>query len=348
MHELISQGHDVRRVADDLLRTLRDAFLVANAGGRVPYEGPEHEAEALAALARDMGNAALVRAIELLGQAIVDVRQQTVADPRLVLEVAVVRVARRESRSLAETLVDRVERLERQLAGGASPPTGPAPASGAPGAAAPAAGARAAPAAGGPVLARRAGPRPAADRPAPAAPGPQAPPVADPPAASGPQAPPGADPQAPPVLDLDTVIEVWPRALGALKTPVRAAIQDAQPVAIEHGAIVFGVPKRRYEAIGNRFRAEADSIKAAFAAELGFQPKFLLRPHDFDAPGAFRAGSGSADAGATGAGEDEEDPDDEQIDLTELEDAPDAPPPDTIARLVDDLGAQVVEERPRN
>ncbi|MBJ6962321.1 hypothetical protein, partial [Vibrio cholerae] len=91
-------------------------------------------------LARDMGNAALVRAIELLGQAIVDVRQQTVADPRLVLEVAVVRGARRESRSPAETLVDRVERPERQLAGGASPPGAP-PAPGAPGAAAPAPGA---------------------------------------------------------------------------------------------------------------------------------------------------------------------------------------------------------------
>ena len=37
-----------------------------------------------------------------------------------------------------------------------------------------------------------------------------------------------------------------------------------------------------------------------------------------------------------------------EIDLNELVDAPDAPPPDTVARLVSDLGAQVVEERPRS
>ena len=40
VHELLTQGHDVRRVADDLLRTLRDAFMAANADGRVPYDGP--------------------------------------------------------------------------------------------------------------------------------------------------------------------------------------------------------------------------------------------------------------------------------------------------------------------
>ena len=118
VHELLTQGHDVRRVADDLLRTMRDAFMAANAAGRVPYDGPAEEAAKLAALAQAMGNALLVRGIEILGQSIVDIRQQTVADPRLVLEVAVVRVARREARTSVETLLERVERLERQLASG--------------------------------------------------------------------------------------------------------------------------------------------------------------------------------------------------------------------------------------
>jgi hypothetical protein len=83
---------------------LRDAFLAANAQGRVPYDGPAEEATKLAALAQAMGNALVVRAIEILGQAIIDIRQQTVADPRLVLEVAVVRVTRREARTSVETL----------------------------------------------------------------------------------------------------------------------------------------------------------------------------------------------------------------------------------------------------
>jgi DNA polymerase-3 subunit gamma/tau len=295
-----------------------------------------------------------VRALEILGQAIVDVRQQTVADPRLVLEVAVVRIARRESRSLAETLVERVERLERQLAGGAtagaaappnsvavpavpnvsagpdSPGRTPAPARSA---------------SGGPVLAKRA----SAARARP----PAEPPVADDGDAPPPDPPPSAEietaieTETATVLDLDATIEAWPHVLGALKAPVRAAIQDAQPIAIENGAIVFGLPRLRHDAIGKRFRAEADAIKGAFAAHLGFQPKFLLRPHDFDAPGALKAASAASaqtDADGGPGGDAEED----EIDLSELADAPDAPPTDTISRLVNDLGAQVVEERPRN
>ena len=93
-------------------RTRRAAF---------PYDGPAAEAEQLTELAQRIGNVALVRGIEVMGQAIVDIRGQAIADPRLVLEVAVVRLARRESRTREETLLDRVERLERQIAGGAAP-----------------------------------------------------------------------------------------------------------------------------------------------------------------------------------------------------------------------------------
>ena len=36
----ITSGVDARRLADDLLKTLRDAFVLAAAAGRVPYDGP--------------------------------------------------------------------------------------------------------------------------------------------------------------------------------------------------------------------------------------------------------------------------------------------------------------------
>jgi hypothetical protein len=39
---------------------------------------------------------------------------------------------------------------------------------------------------------------------------------------------------------------------------------------------------------------------------------------------------------------------DDDVDLTELVDAHDAPPSDSVARLMTDLGAEVVEERPRD
>jgi len=313
LHEMLASGHEVRRIADDLLRTLRDAFMVANARGRVPYEGPDEEAAALDVLAQSMGNAALVRAIELLGRAIVDVRQQTVADPRLVLEVVVVRIARREARTSVETLLERVERLERQLAG--------APVAAAPGAptTAPAKERRS-----GAVLAARGTPKaaPAAE-------------TATEPVEDAAPAPAAAEVD----LNLDDVIDAWPAVLAALKTPVAAAIQEAQPIGIERNSIVFGVSRTRYEATNKRFRGEADAIKQAFASQLGFEPRFQLRAHDFDAPGALRPEP-----------DDHEDGGESPVDLDELVDAvdaDDAPPTDSVARLVADLGAQVLDERPR-
>jgi DNA polymerase-3 subunit gamma/tau len=332
VNEMLTQGHDVRRVADDLLRTLRDAFLAANAHGRVPYDGPAEEASKLAALAQAMGNALVVRAIEILGQAIIDIRQQTVADPRLVLEVAVVRVTRREARTSVETLFERVERLERQLAGGGG--AGPAPA--APAASAPATPASAAPASGsGPVLAPRATRAPKAEAaPAPASESP--PPAAPPPAVAHDGA-----------FDPDDVIEAWPNVLEGLKAPLKAVVQHAQPIGVESGVVVFGVPRQRFDAINGRFRSEADTIKDAFASQLGFQPRFMLRPHDFDAPGALRPVTGNAAvADATPVIDLHEEA--QAIDLDELVDAPDAAPTDSVARLVSDLGAQIVEERPRD
>ena len=226
VHDLVASGHDVRRVADDLLRTLRDAFLQANASGRVPYDGAPEECERLAALAKEMGNPAVVRAIEILGDAIVDIRGQAVADPRLVLEVAVVRIARREARTREETLLDRVERLEQRLgrrradamhrAGAPRPRRARAPA----------------PVPGGPVLARR-------ERAAKAGR------VG---ASSGRAGPGRRQPAAPAERDdpsrpaptrrrsrSTTSSRRGRRRSTCLKAPVRAGIQDAQPIALENG-----------------------------------------------------------------------------------------------------------------
>ncbi len=329
VHDLVAAGHDVRRVADDLLRTLRDAFLQANASGRVPYDGAPEDCERLSALAKEMGNTAVVRAIEIMGDAIVDIRGQAIADPRLVLEVAVVRIARREARTREETLLERVEQLEQRLATGA---TAPAPAA----ITAVAAPARTAPVPGGPMLARHAR-KPAAEAAAPTA-------------STAPEGPsPASDSTESAQFALDDVIEAWPETLALLKAPTKAGIQDAQPIALENGIIVFGVPKIRFDAINERFRKEAAAIKEAFATRLGAAPRFMLRPHDFDAPGALRPpdGAGAAAPGRPVANEPEPRPDDDEIvDLDDLEDAPDAPP-DSVTRLVAGLGAEVIDERRR-
>ena len=300
-------GHDARRIADDLLRTLRDAFLQANASGRVPYDGAPEDCARLAALAKEMGNAAVVRAIEILGEAIVDIRGQAVADPRLVLEVAVVRIARREARTREETLVDRIERLEQRLADGAvrsgrrdrrtcrtrsnaARRAGPVP------------------------RRRRATDRPAAGarRPSRRKP-PPTPPAAEP--ADAPADKPDdstlvAEPSA--TSALDDVIEAWPDALGVLKAPVRAGIQDAQPIALENGIIVFGVPKRRFDAINERFRKEAAAIKEAFASRLGAAPRFMLRAHDFDKVDALRPPAARVRAAGRSRANEPPEPDDDE------------------------------------
>ena len=55
----------------------------------------------------------LVRTLETLGQAVVDMRGTDAADPRLVLEIALVRLARREAGTPLQALAERVDRLER-------------------------------------------------------------------------------------------------------------------------------------------------------------------------------------------------------------------------------------------
>src|SRR5262245_12902006 len=95
--ELLDAGFDPRRITEDLLTTGRDAFLVLAARGRVRVDAPESDVAALATLGERSGPALLVRALETLGQAIVDMRGTDAADPRLVLEIALVRLARRDA-----------------------------------------------------------------------------------------------------------------------------------------------------------------------------------------------------------------------------------------------------------
>jgi DNA polymerase-3 subunit gamma/tau len=354
----MTSGVDARRLADDLLKTLRDAFVLAAGAGRVPYDGPADEIARLRELGTAFGPAGLTRAIEMLGQTIVDVRGPAAPDPRLILEVAIVRLARRESRTSLEALLERVERLEHRLGeGGAPAAPAAAPPRSAPAVAPPAAtevvespqppvvelplDGGSTGSSGGPHLGQRTARSPAAPPPA---------------EASAPETAPAdaevavATEVADRPLDLDAVILAWSTTLSALSPPVRAAIQDAQPIGVEGNMIIFGVRPIRLEAINKRFRADAATIKASLAAELGQMPQFLLRKHDFDAPDALVPVTSGA---AGGPGEPPPPPEpvyaeEDSIDLRDLEDAPPADAPlDSQARLIESFGAQVVEERPR-
>ena len=280
VHDLVASGHDVRRVADDLLRTLRDAFLQANASGRVPYDGAPG------------GVRPARRARQGDGQ---PRRRAGDRDPR--------RGDRRHPRPGGRRSAARARgRGRADHAPRGAHARGDVARSRRTARAAPGLPARRR--AFGARPRRRHGPRrrraarcsprreraakPADDR-RPTAPRPD---HAARRRRRRPRAPARAADRAP-TFALDDVIAAWPETLGLLKAPVRAGIQDAQPIALENGIIVFGVPKSRYDAINERFRKEAAAIKDAFAPRLGAAPRFMLRAHDFDKVDAFRPANGA-------------------------------------------------------
>jgi DNA polymerase-3 subunit gamma/tau len=123
-------GHDMAQLAGALADHLRQAFLASVAPDLVAV--PSTERVTVEELARKMGLAAVVRHMEALGQAQVDMREAP--DPRVHLEVVLIRLTHPEADSSSAALLERIERLERTLVGG--PPDG-APAGAAPHQAAP-------------------------------------------------------------------------------------------------------------------------------------------------------------------------------------------------------------------
>jgi DNA polymerase III subunit gamma/tau len=332
--ELLDAGHEPRRLTEDLLVTVRDAFLLTSARGRVRVDLPADDQEALGALGEQLGAPTLVRTLETLGQAVVDMRGTDAADPRLVLEIALVRLARREAGTPVQALAERVDRLERGRGTPASlAAPAPSPAPDASGEDAPAA-------RSGRSFAELRRRRGATDPASPA----ESPPPA-PPAAASADTPADTPADAPAVeapageVDIDDVIVAWAEILPELPPATRAAVREAQPLAVDDGVITFGVPKAHYETALPRFRKEADNIRAALSQKLGRRMMFKPVAHDgFD-----------ADPVTASAPLDEEPPDDEMLDLSEMvDDAPEVPAVDSVSLITQSLGATVVEEVPRD
>jgi DNA polymerase III subunit gamma/tau len=368
---LLESGHDARRVAEDLLRTLRDTFLLTAALGEVPIDAPEDERERLRGVGEVLGNALLVRGLETLGQAVVDMRGTDAADPRLVLEIALVRLARRDTGGPLQVLADRVDRLEQRLANAPTGDGGATPA--------PASAPKAAPRGKKPALGafkQTPAPEPAAEAAVEAAPAAPADPPADTPSPEPTAAPApaasgstGSDGD----LDLDDVIVAWTAVLESLPRSLRASIQEAQPLTVDKNVITFGVSKTQMENVKPKFQKAADVIREGFTEQLGpnRRPKFKFAVHSWTGSSSGNgggAGSGGetkraprrstkaaadsppeADAGDPGP---EPPADDATIDLVDLEELVDAPPGagaavDSVSRLEDAFGATVVEEVPR-
>ena len=122
LEELAEQGQDLGRLVTDLLEHLRHLLLVQHMG-EVPDSLPitEETRERLRSQANQLPEPTVVRLCDLLAVAVDDMRQG--GDPRLPLELALIKVTRPGADLERESLAFRIEQLERRgsAAAGSAP-----------------------------------------------------------------------------------------------------------------------------------------------------------------------------------------------------------------------------------
>jgi DNA polymerase-3 subunit gamma/tau len=269
--EACASGRDPRRLATDVLDHLRNAFLLAMKAGEL-VAVPDVARTRLAEQAARLGNAGLTRAMETIGQAVVDMREAL--DPRITLEVAVVRLARLDADVSPGALLERIERLEQGLSGHVTEPAraearalvtdeAPRPARPAAPAAAPAAPtnppATPAPSAGA------AGARAAlgALRNTPPPPPPKQA-AAPPPSAGAPAPAPASPPATGPLPSRDELTKVWADdILGKLPSRARPRFAGGRFVSVDDGVAVFALPNDIHRQRCEEVRPEVEAVLAA-------------------------------------------------------------------------------------
>jgi DNA polymerase-3 subunit gamma/tau len=135
LEELAEQGQDLGRLVTDLLEHLRHLLLVQHMG-EVPDSLPvtDETRERLRAQANQLAEPTVIRLCDLLAVAVDDMRQS--GDPRLPLELALIKVTRPGADLERESLAFRLEQLEQrgsppaatEVAAGEEAPAPPAPA----------------------------------------------------------------------------------------------------------------------------------------------------------------------------------------------------------------------------
>ena len=129
LEELAERGYDLGRLVLDLIEHLRQIMLAQQLGDVPEAAATSEEArERLKAQANQLEEATVLRLIDLLAVAVDDLRQG--GDPRLPLELALVKVTRPASDLSRESIAFRLERLEQGQVSSRPVPvaaTGPGP-----------------------------------------------------------------------------------------------------------------------------------------------------------------------------------------------------------------------------
>jgi DNA polymerase-3 subunit gamma/tau len=245
---LAGDGQDLGSLIGALLDHLRLLTLLQHTG-ELPASAATTE-DRLAVLRRQaaaMAPGETLRAIDLLAVAIAEIREGS--DPRLPLEVALVKAARPQAERGLDALLARIERLEH----GSAPGPAPAPAP----------------------------PAPSIAWPEPEPESELVPDVEEEPAR--PAAPP--DRRLADDTELEGLQAAWGEVIEQLSGPARAVLTGSAPVALVDGVLTIGVNPVLYGSAARHGGEVAAAIAGTFAVRV--EPSFVAserRPAPADAP----------------------------------------------------------------
>ncbi len=318
---LLAGGWGPQQLATELIDDLRQVFLSALAPELCAASGSS--LDRFTAVAETMGLPRVVRSLEILGHALVDIREAP--DAQVVLEIAAVRAVRPDLDSGMEALAERVSLLERSISGGAAfprpgaatePPPVPAAVSGgqaSPAPPAPPADVGRRPSIGAMRRSQQAGSATAPEDPAPVAPPPATETI---PAPAVGASTPRPTPTAARSVDRDGLTEAWGDGiLQSLPARAKARYASGRFVAVDEQGAHFALPNAAHR---DQCVEHLPTVEAALAAHFG-SPVNLVLDVD-DAAGAARSPAAPG-TGAPGPGTGDDDLD--HVDPADLmEDAP--------------------------
>jgi DNA polymerase-3 subunit gamma/tau len=304
---LMADGWGPQQLATELVDDFRQAFLAALAPDLCAVSGTQRAS--YAAVAETMGLARVVRSMEILGEALIDMRDAP--DPQVVLEIAMVRAARSDLDQATAALAERVDALERALAHGAVPTTRVVP---------PAAPAEEAPTPSEPTHVIRQQSigailrgRGDAESPPTAEPAPPPAPAAESSGATPAPVPavPVRQPSA--AVDRDSLTQAWgDGVLHGLSARAKALYSAGRFVGVDGSDAQFALPNTAHR---DRCQDRVAEVEAALTAHFATPIRLVLV---VDSPGASASGNGAPPApsndGPAGTGDaiddvlDDEDP----------------------------------------